>query len=522
MKYLAILKDSLRETIDSKVLFVVIAISVLAIFPMATLSLTPNSPDDALQKITDRFPDGSQEVDLPILGKIKATPSFTEYSVQDLSGPEDGAKPWESEYHFVIQTKDVSPMGARIAILNYLMKTEDTQERLAQSGKKTRAQQIGEEIAEEARRIQEREEKKGRNRFETQRQIQEQLIAYVIKRLENEARSLKPAEMEQFIKAQLEDQGNWRVLEVQELQLPAAERTVKLKVRVPVQEGGDVRIKTEDAEGEVHRFAVKVVSRDGTYRVWPHKATLLFGAIPLGNAVKPGELVYKISHYIVGIFGSAAIMLLSCVITAFFIPNMLRKGTVDLLLAKPINRVSLLAYKYVGGLTFILINTTVLIGGLWLALGARSGIWDPAFLYMILVLTFEFALFYALSTLAAVLTRSPIVSILVCVVAWGLLWGLGWAYWFTGCRPETKEAFKGTVATAVNVTHAVAPHYLDLDWLGDKTIMEHSLSLSEGERAKLEADGYNQIRWSESLAVTSIYIVLLLGLACWRFAVKDY
>ena len=106
MKYLAILKDSLRETIDSKVLFVVVAISLLAIAAMSTLTLKANSPSEAIQQIASRFPDGAQEVELPLLGKIKATPSFTQYTVEDFQEPAASAKPWEAEYQFVIETRD--------------------------------------------------------------------------------------------------------------------------------------------------------------------------------------------------------------------------------------------------------------------------------------------------------------------------------------------------------------------------------------------------------------------------------
>ena len=53
------------------------------------------------------------------------------------------------------------------------------------------------------------------------------------------------------------------------------------------------------------------------------------------------------------------------------------------------------------------------IRGVWLVLALRSGVWDFSFLIVIPVLTFTFAILYAVSTLAAVLTRSPIVSILL-------------------------------------------------------------------------------------------------------------
>lgn len=521
MKFLAILRDSLRETIDSKVFLVVAVISALPLLVMATLSLQPKPADEGFRNISQRFYDGSQEVELPLLGKIKATPSFTEYSIQELKTPEGAARPWEAEYEFIIEARDLIPHGTRLAILRQQFMKEDQQERAEKTGRKTRGQEIREEFGEEARRIQEKYKTRPTDP-QGQQQLLDQLMAFLIKRLENELNRVSVAEMEQFFRAQLEDQANWRVAEVKMLDLPPQEKKIKIKARVPVQEGEDVRLKTEEVEGELNKFVVKIVSRAGTYRVWPHKATLFFGAIPLGSSVQPGQMVYRIIHYLIGWFGGPVIMLLSCIITAFFIPNMLRKGSIDLLLAKPISRVSLLTYKYVGGLAFIFLLTTVLVLGLWLVLGLRTSIWEPAFLYIILVLTFEFALFYSLSTLVAVWTRSPVACILVCVLTWTVLWITGWAYWFAVCKPELKEEIPQWAATTANVVHAALPHYLDLDWLSDKEIWGQMLSLSQGERDKLEWTGYLSLRWPESLLVTSLYIIVFLGLACWRFAVKDY
>lgn len=522
MKYLAILRDSLRETIDSKVFFVTIAISVLAILILATLSFEPNPPDQALQTITSRFSDGAQEVDLPVVGRVKATPSLTRYSVEDIKSPPDTARPWEGEYQFVIESRDLIPTGSRIAVLSHVIEGEEQKEKQHPTGKKTRAQQLQEDLQTEARLISEREKKKGGEGFEVQGRIQEQLLAYLQKRLEDETRSLRPSDLAAFIKDQLENQGNWRVVSVTPIELPADQRIIKLKVRTPVQDGEETRWKVEDKEGEVSKFAVVVASNAGTYRVWPHKATLFFGAIPLGSSTRPGELVYKIAHYLVGIAGAPAIMLLACIITAFFIPNMLNKGTIDLLLAKPIGRVSLLSYKYIGGLTFMFINTAVLIVGLWIVLGIRTGVWELPFLYMIFILTFEFAMFYACSTLAAVLTRSPIVCILVCVMMWGLLMAVGWLYWFNAAYFQASpRAEKAWYNTTIEVSHAILPHYLDLDWLGDKEIEESSKSLSAIESEKL-AFKNEMIRWPESIVVTALYILGFLGLACWRFAVRDY
>src|SRR5262249_48644963 len=121
-------------------------------------------------------------------------------------------------------------------------------------------------------------------------------------------------------------------------------------------------------------------------------------------------------------------LLVSVALTAFFIPNMLQKGTLEPLLVKPIRRWQLLVYKYLGGLTFIFVTTTVVVVGVWLALGLRSGIWAPGFLLIILVLTFFFAVLYAVSTLFGVLTRNAIVALLMTCLFWGALWGIGRTY----------------------------------------------------------------------------------------------
>jgi ABC-type transport system involved in multi-copper enzyme maturation permease subunit len=525
-KYLAIMKDSLRETIDSKVFYLVLVISVLAVFAMATLSLEPNSPKEGLQNLAKRFPDGAMEADLPVIGKVKVTEPTTEYTIQDLKGADDNKKPWDSEYQFTLQSRDVAPLGGRSAILVYILQKEEREEREKgmPAGRKSRWRQLNDEIGEEAQRIQEREENKKREGPARNQRMLEELRAFMAKRLEKELISLKPEEMEEFVREQLENQGNWKVKEVKYLDLPPEEKVIQIERRVvvPVEGEKEVRTKTEKVDGEVNKFAVTVVSRDGTYRVWPHKMSFLFGAMPLGNDWKPGWIVYYISHYGVGWVGAPVIMLLSCIITAFYLPNMLRKGTIDLLLAKPISRVSLMCYKYIGGLTFMFINTSVLIVGLWIALGVRSGIWELAFLWIIPVLTFEFALFYALSCLAAVLTRSPIVCILSCVLLWGLLFGIGLGY----RAAKAAEALKGDVVptwvfTTAEVAHVAMPHYVDCDQLTDKTLKITLTSPSEGELKRINED-YKAFNWPETLLITSIYIVLLVGLTTWRFWAKDY
>jgi hypothetical protein len=105
---------------------------------------------------------------------------------------------------------------------------------------------------------------------------------------------------------------------------------------------------------------------------------------------------------------------------------------------------------------------------------------------------------------------------------WGLLMSVGWLYRFNASYFQAvPQADRAWYNTTIDVSHAVLPHYLDLDWLGDKAIEESAKSLSAVESERL-ARKNEMIRWPESILVTGLYIVGFLGLACWRFAVRDY
>jgi ABC-type transport system involved in multi-copper enzyme maturation permease subunit len=251
-----------------------------------------------------------------------------------------------------------------------------------------------------------------------------------------------------------------------------------------------------------------------------------------------------VERWFVGFFGAAVALLLSAVITAFFIPNMLRKGTVDMLLVKPIHRSTLLIYKYIGGLAFIFLNTVFLVLGIWVVLGLRTGMWGTGFLASIFIITFQFALYYAFSTLFGVITRSPIVSILATVFAWfliALIAGYGVSlidetraerkdsdaaeelrFDDDGKpRPPAKDLFPAWVYTTTDIIHFVTPRVMDLDKLSGKLIADDTLPSYSRDRKNADKD-YSRFSWTEALTVTSIYIVVLLAISCWWFATKDY
>lgn len=96
-----------------------------------------------------------------------------------------------------------------------------------------------------------------------------------------------------------------------------------------------------------------------------------------------------------------------------FIPSMLEKGNIDLLLSKPVSRSKIILAKFIGGVLLIFLSLLYLIGSVWLILSSKSGYWDYHFLYSVFWLTLSFAIIYSLIILIGVISQSTILSIII-------------------------------------------------------------------------------------------------------------
>lgn len=271
----------------------------------------------------------------------------------------------------------------------------------------------------------------------------------------------------------------------------------------------------------------------------------LFFAVPAPSIfwMSLRQAVYRVEKTLVNDIGSWGAMLVSVIITAGFIPNLLRKGALDLYIAKPIGRVQLLLYKYIGGLTWVFLLAAFSVGGVWLMIGVRTGVWSPNFLLTIPIMTFYFAILYAISTLVAVLTRNTMVAILVTVVCWAVVFGVGFAHDTVetinresqkqfvelkkkqgqeGVNPEDAKAAQPIHPMVEEILFGVRkalPRTYDLDMLSGRLIAKGVLTDEE-----LKDKGYDKdpgVGWAEVLIVSTVYIFVLLGLAGWRMATRD-
>jgi len=134
-----------------------------------------------------------------------------------------------------------------------------------------------------------------------------------------------------------------------------------------------------------------------------------------------GTVLVVATSWLVGNFG----VFIALLVTASIVPQMLDTGACDLLLSKPVARPLLFLSKFLGGCAFILLNAAFLNVGLWLIVGLRFGTWNSGLLWAIPVFVFVFAVYYSVSTVAAVIWRSAVVSIVISILFWAMCFTVG-------------------------------------------------------------------------------------------------
>ncbi len=128
--------------------------------------------------------------------------------------------------------------------------------------------------------------------------------------------------------------------------------------------------------------------------------------IPIERFVRGAQVGTAFVLYPLGIF-------LSVFATASLVPRMLEKGTIDLLLAKPIRRPTLLLSRALGALVVAAANLLYLTCGLGVLLGLKTGIWNAGFVGSGLLMSLYFACLLAWIVLAGVLLRSTAISMMI-------------------------------------------------------------------------------------------------------------
>ncbi|MCB2205505.1 ABC transporter permease [bacterium] len=131
-------------------------------------------------------------------------------------------------------------------------------------------------------------------------------------------------------------------------------------------------------------------------------------------------IIRQIQAGLTGFINFAALVL-SIFATASILPNAMEKGSIDLLLSKPVSRQEIFLGKFLGSLLIVFANVAYYIIGMWLIFGVRTGFWNPGFLAVTLSITYTFVVLYGPMTLIGVSSRSSALTIIVLYVFYFLI-----------------------------------------------------------------------------------------------------
>ena len=105
-------------------------------------------------------------------------------------------------------------------------------------------------------------------------------------------------------------------------------------------------------------------------------------------------------------------LLLALMATSTLFPQMLQKGSVELLLCRPIPRWRVITARFLGGSSIMAFNALYLFFGVWLVLGLKSGIWTHGFPLSTFLVIFAFIILFSVVMAASTITENGPVGLL--------------------------------------------------------------------------------------------------------------
>lgn len=193
-----------------------------------------------------------------------------------------------------------------------------------------------------------------------------------------------------------------------------------------------------------------------------------------------------------------AALFLSIFATAGILPSMLEKGSIDLLLSKPVSRIEILAGKFTGGLLIVAANVAYYIVGMFLIMSLDTGFWNWGFLAVILPVTFSFAVLWSAMLPLGLASRS---SALTIILMYAFLY-------FIAPLLYSREQFLFMFLTNENLQGLITGLYYILPKPGAMT--DVAVALVAG----------NPVDWMPVWS-SALFAAAMLALAAWMFRRRD-
>jgi ABC-type transport system involved in multi-copper enzyme maturation permease subunit len=183
------------------------------------------------------------------------------------------------------------------------------------------------------------------------------------------------------------------------------------------------------------------------------------GHVQTGRGAGPNLLGVTVLDFVWMIVASSLmglVVLIGSFVTTGFVTSIMEKGTIDLLLSKPVPRWLYIVGRYSGSVLIIFCEVAYLIFGLWIVAGISLGAWDAQFLLAIPLITLAFAGIYSVIAFFAVLTRSSWFALILALALYVLAsFVLPLGAWLDRLLSGATE--HGTLSIIARVFHYTVP-----------------------------------------------------------------
>lgn len=136
-----------------------------------------------------------------------------------------------------------------------------------------------------------------------------------------------------------------------------------------------------------------------------------------GPALTLDRVVIGVESVVAGVAYWIGI-LLALFASASLFPDLQSDGRVELLLSKPVGRAQALFGHVLGVWSAVGLLTLYLMGGVWIIMSLKTGVWNPRFLLSLLIVVGMFAVMYGAVMLMGVWTESTALGL---IVSYGLI-----------------------------------------------------------------------------------------------------
>ena len=295
--------------------------------------------------------------------------------------------------------------------------------------------------------------------------------------------------------------------------------------------------------------------------------TLFFGLKKLPNelVVKDSEsakLLYLLlfTNFITPHWLGFLAVLLALITSCSVFPELMKEGSIETVISKPVSRWKIFGVKYLGVLGFMAIPLTVFCIIVFLAMGLRVGVWKPQVFYAVPLLTFVFSILYSFATLVGVSTRSTLFALLATMMFWGIstllhwtesmVYNIGIAPAKAGMEIDTTTGEVTEYEEELEVDPTLLSFYNGFrktTWVMPKprksTLLLERLLVFDDELGPLagvsltalmlgtqeeglsrtaQAEAKERMSLAEILVPSTIFQVVMLGLAGWKFSRRDF